>query len=186
MQTKTRKKRKKKTQTQKTQTLQMLLHEITSFGPSLQLCSHVGWGRQQQDPGEPGRCRLGTASEGSPALGQRGCSACSALVLSAGSQHPPRVAGLPYLTAASQGFLPREAAQAGVGQGVMMSGAVWSSPPPAAGSWTQLPPLAQAHCRESHPIPAVGVCCHVSGSSARLQQPNRDKNEKQPTIPDSA
>lgn len=143
-----------------------LLHEITSFGPSLQLCSHMGWGRQQQDPGEPGRCGVGSASESSPA---RGCSACSALVLSAGSQHLSGWLGWAALPLCCIPGLPAEGS---------CTGRIWagnneerghrSGPAPAAGSWTQLPPAAPAHCRESRPIPAVGVCCHVSGSLAHL------------------
>lgn len=65
----------------------------------------VGWGRQQQDPGEPGRCGVGSASAGSPAPGHWGCSACSALGVSGVPHSPGGLAGLPHHTAASLGLL---------------------------------------------------------------------------------
>lgn len=162
-----------------------LLHEITSFGASLQPCSHVAWGRQHQDPGEPGRCRVGSASSGSPAPGQWGCSACSALVVSEGPQHPLEGLGWAAPPHCCIPGLPAEGGCIGrIWEGTMRSGAVWSGPAPEAGSWTS--PAAQAPCRESGLIPSVGVCSLVSGSSADLWQPNRDRNENQPTILDSA
>lgn len=115
-----------------------LLHEITSFGPSLQPCSHMGWGRQQQDPGEPGRCRVGNASPGSSAPGQWGCSARSALVVSEGPQHP--LEGLGWAAAPPHCCIPGLPAEGGctgrIWEGMMRSGGVWSGPAPKAGSWT--------------------------------------------------
>lgn len=118
-----------------------LLHEITSFGASLQPCSYVGWGRQQQDPGEPGRCGVGSASSGSPAPGQWGRSACSASAVSEGPQHPPEGLGWAAPPHCCIPGLPAEGGCIGrIREGTMRSGAVWSGPAPKLGAGLLLLP----------------------------------------------